>query len=124
MFSPIYSDGQSLFGFSQFGDLLGVDPHSGGSETVDWFLTRAGARFRLLARDDRMTIELPDAPSRWSSQSTPCLLGDPSERVIAGIEEVTGEDGTLFVYMYGSTFMGGGPPARRLPDRNTGRADL
>ncbi len=56
-----------------------------------------------------MTIELPDAPAPVVISIKTVLAEDPSERVVAGIEEVTGEDGTLFVYEYGSTFMAAAP---------------
>jgi hypothetical protein len=107
MFVSEADDGVMLDGFDDLGDLVEVDAHSGEATVVDWFRTRAGTRYRVEARGDVITVELPD------TAAAPVTLhlvwaDDPSVTAYAGVEVDSGADGSLFLFLYGSTDGNGG----------------
>lgn len=102
-------DGTSLFGFGgEDQQPTKVDPYTGTPETVEWFLTRAGTRFRLEIRGDQLTVDLPDAPEAPTLSFRLAYAGDPGVPAYGLVEAASGEDGTLFLYILGGTDSGVG----------------
>ena len=108
MFSPFHHDGKLLYGFSEDGERIEVDPRTGQWTVVEWFRAHGGSRFRVQIRDDTGTISLPDASVPLEIAVRVVDARDEGERVLAAVEHESGADGTLFFYMFGGSFMGGG----------------
>jgi hypothetical protein len=105
-----YDDGTSLYGFAGEDSkvMTRVDPKSGFGETVDWFLTRAGTRFRIEVAANTLTADLPDAGGGTTLSLDMVYAGDPAVPAYGLIEVVSGADGTLFLYVLGATDSGVG----------------
>lgn len=101
-------DGRYLYGFSETNSLLRLDPRAGTVDNVDYFMARNGTRFRLLARGDEITIELPDSPARKEVKLRVVYAGDPSVPAFVGVEAATGSDGTIHLLLTGGTDSGVG----------------
>ncbi len=100
--TPRTDDGIILYGFSFDEDStsLAVDPMVGAAGPVDWFLTRAGNRFRVAGGAAGLVVELPDA-------STPLVIeiqfeaGEIGGSVYTGLEVIGATDGTLHLFLLG-----------------------
>ena len=94
-FVPTYDDGERLFGFTDRGKPVAVDPSDGSMEPAPTFRTPSGLPFSLKV-GGRLRIELAGTsqvlPIRTSS-------GAPAH---VGVQLRTGADGTLHLYLVGS----------------------
>jgi hypothetical protein len=100
-------DGKALYGFGDNGELLRVDPASGTVDQVEWFKTRTETRYRLTARGDVITVELPDSLVDKIIIHL-VYAGDETVPAYAGVEVNSGNDGSLFLFLYGGTDSGEG----------------
>jgi hypothetical protein len=107
-FSTRTDDGEALYGFSDEGETLRADPRAGTVDAVDWMQTRAGTRFRISNGSDGLTVELPDAEGAPVETIRLVYADDPSIIAHVGLEAASGEDGSLFLYLYGGTDSGVG----------------
>jgi len=100
-------DGVMLYGSNDTGELLRADPISGSVSTTEWLGSRSGARYRVIARGDEVTVELPDS---LSGQVVLHLVyaADPTVPAYAGVEVETGIDGSVYLFLYGGTDSGEG----------------
>jgi hypothetical protein len=123
-FSPRVDDGSWLYGFAgEDQHLAKVNPRTGTPEPVEWFLTRAGTRFRMEVRDDQLTVDLPDAEANQQIAYRMSPAADPAVPAYFMVEVATGQNGTLFVYILGGTDSGvGGQLAGFLEIRRDGVA--
>ncbi|MGH8914052.1 MAG: hypothetical protein ACRDZM_05980, partial [Acidimicrobiia bacterium] len=98
----VTTDGESLYGLPVEGNApQRLDPDDPGAEPVDWFEARDGSRYLVTLAEDVISIELPDAATPSTRTVQMRFSEDPSVIARGSIEVETGEDGTLFILIYG-----------------------
>jgi hypothetical protein len=100
--SPRTDDGSILYGFSYDEDSasLAVDPTTGTAGPVEWFVTRAGTRFRVAGGAAGLVIELPDSAGETMVQLE-FEAAEVGGSVYTGLEVVSDIDGTLHIFLLG-----------------------
>jgi hypothetical protein len=95
------TDGVYLYGLDiEDGAPRRLDPESGVVDEVDWLVARDGSRYMVGVEQDRLVVELPDAGLTKTVSMR--FANDPETPVRGGIEVETGDDGTLFILVYGA----------------------
>ncbi|MGA8038505.1 MAG: hypothetical protein WCA93_00195 [Acidimicrobiia bacterium] len=97
------TDGTYLYGFSlDDGAMARLDPNNPPIETVDWFTTRSGTRYRITVQGDEVLVELPDGPVPLTRTLQMRFSEDPNVVAHAGLEVDTGVDGSINIILYGA----------------------
>lgn len=99
----VTTDGEYLYGL----DLENAAPHrldaaDPVAEPVDWLLARDGSRYLVTVDEDEVLVELPDAATPTTRTLQLRFSEDPAVAARAGIEVETGDDGTIFLLLYGA----------------------
>lgn len=100
--APRTDDGSIVYGFSYDEDSgsLAVDPTPGTAGPVEWFVTRAGTRFRVAGGAAGLVIELPDSEGATMVQLE-FEAAEVGGSVYTGLEVVSDVDGTLHIFLLG-----------------------
>lgn len=98
----VTTDGAYLYGQTVEGNApFRLDPHDTIAEPVDWFLARDGSRYMVTINEDEILVELPDATVPLTRTLQMRFSEDPEVIVRGGIQVETGDDGKLFILIYG-----------------------
>jgi hypothetical protein len=76
------------------------------AEAVDWFMASDGSRYMVTVIEDEVLVELPDAAVPVTRTLRMRYSEDPEVIARGAVQVETGDDGTLFLLLYGVPMSG------------------